>query len=1267
MKNKYPSLLIAAFAAAVLLFAGLVSVQAVTSPASSTQSLDISFLSSSQINDLAQLNSQKIQKIKQNSSTIQESVNLNSALNKYNVPSAVQAELDRINSKSPMWTANYNRIFAESAQEKINLLGVKPNAKITNLLKSSPQTQVQGFSLSHLVSGFLGYFKNLSSSNLLAGLVKALPKPVDNFGDASLPASFDWKNVGGQNYVTPVKDQGQCGDCWAFGATASLEGDINAYYNNPAISADLSEEDLLSCQQSGNCSAGATADQIETIFNNHFIKTGITQEACFPYTSGDGSNGVCSAKCNTWAHQVWKTDSAFKIIVDPNKTSDSATNINAIKNALVNYGPVEVGMAVYYDFFSYSGGIYYHTTNNLAGYHAVAIIGYGSEDGVSYWIVKNSWGSDWGENGYFRIMMNDSMIDQWFAFAPGVPSYTTSNTKLCTDNDKDGYCYWGTGSKPTSGCPASCLISAITPIEDCDDSNPSIYQGCGALTQAIGFLSITSTPSPADVYIQDVSSGSWIYRGQTPLTINLNIGNRSIKVSKEDYIDKIIGVNITSAKPASINAGLPLGPKITYPLNDDVLRGGDVININGNSGDIGSIGNYRVEWSKDSNSWSNRGIILINGGKKQISNGKLATWDTSFIKTPGNYSLRLTSIIGGVNYIKSIQTIYLDPTLSKGWPQRIAYSLDNYQGSGNGALFFTSAKYYSVAGISSQDNSPQMKTLTNTNKNSSGLYSVNQNSLGAVGPQALYWAGYLEPVVADLNNDGKQEIIVYKGGNPPELDVFNPDGTMLWKKGIAGDAGAVGVPGGNIPIPIVGDINNDGKNEIIVFNPNFSGKSTNNSILYALRSDGSVLWKIYIPFDGQPTILMADFNGDGKKEIVVKGNSSYPNLTMSVVGSAGKLISQWNLPESTCGASVVPSPAVGRFAGSEKLQIVSITPSAKSGYDPNTQSWVNEAELDVFNEDGSLLPGWPVYLPGLITSSPVVGDMNNDGKDEIVVGLTYSSNIFPDNSLGGLYAFDRNGNILPGWPVEKGWNFWSTPALADVNGDGYLEISASRLGFQTYLFRYDGTVMNGWPQTTGWNDYYGSVMGDINADSKVDVVTTAGSGFYSYYGRQNDGGVYAWNTDGSMISGFPKATEEDAQAPAVLGDVDKDGKTELLASSDWDFDFVNSAGKNRGSVYVWKTNEPYNQTNMPWPTFMHDIQRTGCYDCTKKFVGINGVCGPAKGTTFTSAGVTAADLCSAGKNSNLSNVNGTWYWTCYGSKGGLDIACTGTVPPSTKK
>jgi hypothetical protein len=152
------------------------------------------------------------------------------------------------------------------------------------------------------------------------------------------------------------------------------------------------------------------------------------------------------------------------------------------------------------------------------------------------------------------------------------------------------------------------------------------------------------------------------------------------------------------------------------------------------------------------------------------------------------------------------------------------------------------------------------------------------------------------------------------------------------------------------------------------------------------------------------------------------------------------------------------------------------------------------------------------------------------------------------------------------------------------------------LGFDTYIIHHDGTLASGWPTSTCWNDYYSTIIGDVNGDNVPDLLTTAGNGVGGdCYGR---GGVYAWNLDGTPIPGFPKITEVDAQGPATIADIDNDGKVELIASSDSDYDFVNHRYKLRNTIYVWELNQDYNREKMKWPMFHHDPQHSGLYGFT---------------------------------------------------------------------
>jgi len=132
-------------------------------------------------------------------------------------------------------------------------------------------------------------------------------------------------------------------------------------------------------------------------------------------------------------------------------------------------------------------------------------------------------------------------------------------TKLCTDNDSDGYCYWGLGTKPSSGCPSGCSANTI---EDCDDSNASLgNNNCGKLANA-GEVDVTSSPSNAKVYVMDDSTGNYVFVGSTPATLYLQAGLRQIKVSYNgEYFDSTNTVNVSADSQTTLNAVLAPDPK----------------------------------------------------------------------------------------------------------------------------------------------------------------------------------------------------------------------------------------------------------------------------------------------------------------------------------------------------------------------------------------------------------------------------------------------------------------------------------------------------------------------------------------------------------------------------------------------------------------------------------------------------------------------------------------------------------------------------------
>nr|WP_321452115.1 C1 family peptidase [uncultured Carboxylicivirga sp.] len=295
----------------------------------------------------------------------------------------------RIPDESEGWYFS-NQLTIEDEQPKVPDINVSP----TSLTIKRNNNQIQAATLVFSEDTICKFDFSRNRIYPSGGLV--IPNEVKEYWSnkqvnvkyniSQLKSSVDWSI-----YDTPVQDQGNCGSCWAFATVGILENlamqQFSEYY-------DLAEQTLVSCDiENSGCNGGWYGYALKYVNENH-----LPNEVCHPYSESDG---YCSDKCS---------NPIFELKVNTfdeygNWGSPTSSTVNDLKT-LLQYGTVLVSMKVPNSLYYYSSGIYDYESGTFAdGSHAVLAVGYNDEQ--EYFKVRNSWGTDWGENGYFRIAYND--------------------------------------------------------------------------------------------------------------------------------------------------------------------------------------------------------------------------------------------------------------------------------------------------------------------------------------------------------------------------------------------------------------------------------------------------------------------------------------------------------------------------------------------------------------------------------------------------------------------------------------------------------------------------------------------------------------------------------------------------------------------------------------------------------------------------------------------------------------------------------------------
>jgi hypothetical protein len=654
-----------------------------------------------------------------------------------------------------------------------------------------------------------------------------------------------------------------------------------------------------------------------------------------------------------------------------------------------------------------------------------------------------------------------------------------------------------------------------------------------------------------------------------------NVG-KALQIAKEDCYNyywahrwSILTLTLLGDPETSIATEF-LSPiaDITSPAGGNTLKNSvDIVGIaREGEADGATFGHYKVEHGSGNapTSWTQIGATSYTS----VTNGILAAgWDTSLL-SDGLYTIRLTvddgfGRISEDRAVVTLDNVYItfppegdflrggETITITGTAQGTDFqnyvleygrgeSPTNWTWIGSSTVPVTDGvlMLWNTSAIAEADHYTVKLTVNGTGHVSTDTVKLYIDpTLQAGWPQSVaYRVVAPSMAIGDIDGDGDLEVVAAEGkadAYDAKVYAWHYDGTLVngWPQETYG---------GKLSSPALADIDRDGDLEIIV-------GSTDDRV-YAWHHDGSVVagWPQWTGDDVHSSPAVGDIDGDGIMEIVV---GSFDDQVY-VWHYDGTAMNGW---PQTAGNSVYSSPALGDLDSDGDMEIVVGT------HGGTVYAW---------HHDGAIVSGWPVTTPVVhMFSSPALGDIDGDGDIETVVGADQ------------VYAWHHDGTTVSGWPQPAGGSVGSSPALGDMDGDGDLEII---VGFnQVYAWHGDGTTVTGWPVALEFVTDSSPVLGDLDGDADMEVVI--GSDDY-------DDHVYAWHHDGSVVADWPRIVPRFEGSGGLFGrlsspileDVDQDGDIEVTIGAE-------------SKVMMWDLAGAYDEANIEWKMFHHDLWHTGFY------------------------------------------------------------------------
>lgn len=449
---------------------------------------------------------------------------------------------------------------------------------------------------------------------------------------------------------------------------------------------------------------------------------------------------------------------------------------------------------------------------------------------------------------------------------------------------------------------------------------------------------------------------------------------------------------------------------------------------------------------------------------------------------------------------------------------------------------------------------------------------------------------------ADLDADGMKELLVVDSAaadtQGARLRVFHLDGSPAWSAPIGKEETCP-------DIPLIGDFMGDSTPEVFV------AAAGDPPSLWIYDARGNLIADPW-PLPGCPaTKMLADVVAGGAEELIVlapvdgQGAGEGDAVTegrpysLRVYAGSGEILREWNFPETVRPEGALPPLAAAvNLDDDPQLELVAAVGRRMRAFDGEHP---DEAIWEVIAEEGEFV------------ASPVVGDLNDDGAPEIVIGAWGPEML----SGGALYAVDARGRSLAGWPVLPGESFETEPALGDIDGDGDLEIVvAGNRTRKLHVIHHHGFAAKGWPVDAPASVLRTSLgLADIDGDGAIDIVGAI-PGLLLQVVRngvlEQSGGLRAWNASGNVIdiNPHPRLVSLPVEAsggyvslrssPPLLDDLDGNGLMDAVIVSIQDAAYSPditqpSRRKQRSSIYVRELSVPWAPSTAPWPRLRHDV------------------------------------------------------------------------------